>query len=128
MARESELIRLEEFVERLLGEFSSIKAEKQQLELLLREQQAENQRLQEALDSVDSERTDVRDRVSSIIARLERWEADLDSEAQDPEPVSVNSDPDGVNPDGNEQAVALGEDEPQNEDDRSGMQGSLFSA
>ena len=121
MARESELIRLEEFVERLLGEFTSIKAEKQRLELLLREQQAENQRLQEALDSVDSERTDVCDRVTSIIARLERWEADLDGEAQEPEPV-------GVNPDAGEPAMDAEEDGPQGEDDRSGMQGSLFSA
>jgi chromosome segregation ATPase len=121
MARESELIRLEEFVEKLLGEFTSIKAEKQRLELLLREQQDENHRLQEALDSVDSERTDVCDRVTSIIARLERWEADLDGEASAPEPAEINP--------GNDDYLAdPAEDEPHGEDDRGGMQGSLFSA
>lgn len=121
MARDSEWIRLEEYVEKLLGEFSSVKAERQRLEKLLREQQAENKRLTEALNSVDSERTDVCDRVTSIISRLERWEADLDNDPPVPEPRLDVVAESGAEP------SEFNEDTDQDENDRSGVQGSLFS-
>lgn len=121
MARDSELIRLEEYVDKLLGEFSSVKAEKQRLEELLKEQKVENKRLADALNSVDSERTDVCDRVTSIISRLERWESELEGDVQIPET------PDQEAAEGDTVPVFKEEPAPQDEDDRGGVQGSLFS-
>ncbi len=83
MGSDSELIRLEAYVGRLLDEFSHLRAEKQQLEQQLQEQQAENKRLKKALDSVDSERTDICGRVNSLIERLERWESELEGDTPD---------------------------------------------
>lgn len=120
MASDSELIRLEEYVDKLLGEFSTVKAEKLRLEQLLREQQAENKRLVDVLNSVDSERTDVSDRVTSIIARLERWEADLENDTHVSESRHAES---AVG----EVAPVFKEEPAQDEDDRGGVQGSLFS-
>ena len=80
MGRDSELVRLEKHVERLLEEFTNLRAEKQRLEQEVLEQQAESRRLREVLDGVDSERTDVCDRVNSLIERLERWESELESD------------------------------------------------
>ncbi len=81
MGRDSELIRLEAYVGRLLDEFSNLRVEKQRLEQEIQEQYTENKRLKKALELVDSERTDVSDRVSSLIERLEQWESELEIDA-----------------------------------------------
>ena len=83
MGSDSELIRLEAYVGRLLDEFSHLRAEKRQLEQQLQEQHTENKRLMKALGSVDDERTAVCDRVNSLIERLERWESELEGDAPD---------------------------------------------
>lgn len=114
MGKDSELIRLEEYVERLLIGFTGLKVENQRLEQELEEQKTENSQLKQALESVDSERTDVCGRVTSLIERLERWESELESEP--PDNKAYDSEPDDE------------EEETLSEEDNGGtVQGSLFS-
>lgn len=80
MGRDDELIRLEVYVGRLLDEFSHLRVEKERLEQELQEKHLENKHLKQALDSVDSERLDVSDRVSTLIERLEQWESELEGD------------------------------------------------
>ena len=98
MGSDSELKRLEKYIDRLLKGYTALKAEKQQIEQQLtghqsdntqvkkeleqtakqlKEQQAENAKIRKELDSLDSERGVMRDRVSNLISQIERWEAEI---------------------------------------------------
>lgn len=96
MGSESELIRLEKYIERLLKGYTALKAEKQQVEQNLQKQKTETDKLQKELNSLDSERGSIRDRVNSLIGQIEQWESEVgeesgegdsddDSEEEDPE-------------------------------------------
>lgn len=80
MASDKELIRLEQYIERLLAGYSELKKEKQNIEQRLVEIQAENDKYKKELDSLDSERGVVRDRVNSLIGQIEQWETEVDEE------------------------------------------------
>ena len=80
MASDSELIRLEEYIERLLAGYSKLKKEKQNIEQRLVELQAENDKYKQELDSFDSERGVMRDRVNSLIGQIEQWETEIEEE------------------------------------------------
>ena len=80
MASDKELIRLEQYIERLLAGYSELKKEKQNIEQRLVEIQAENDKYKKELDSLDSERGAVRDRVNSLIGQIEQWETEVDGE------------------------------------------------
>jgi chromosome segregation ATPase len=107
MGSDNELVRLENYIERLLSGYAALKAEKQDVEKRLaavqeekaaaqgettaaqdeiaavKEElaaaQAQIEKLQGELDSVDSERTVTRDRVSSLIVQIEQWESELEA-------------------------------------------------
>ena len=81
MGSESELIRLEKYIERLLKGYTALKAEKQQVEQNLQKQKTENDKLQKELNSLDSERGSIRDRVNSLIGQIEQWESEVDEES-----------------------------------------------
>ncbi len=80
MGSDSELIRLEEYIERLLAGYTKLKKEKQNIEQRLVELQAENDKYRKELDSFDSERGVMRDRVNSLIGQIEQWETEIDEE------------------------------------------------
>ena len=54
MASDNELVRLEEYIERLLSGYSKLKKEKQNIEQRLGELQAENDKYRHELESIDS--------------------------------------------------------------------------
>ncbi|MBT8328932.1 MAG: hypothetical protein HKP52_09190 [Desulfofustis sp.] len=83
MASDKELVRLEEYIERLLAGYSKLKKEKQDIELRLGELQAENDKYKQELDSVDSERGVMRERVNSLIGQIEQWETEVEGEESD---------------------------------------------
>ena len=71
MGSDSELIRLEQYIERLLAGFSELKKEKQKIEQQLGTLQAENDQLKQELDSLDTDRDVMRDRVNSLIGQID---------------------------------------------------------
>ncbi len=98
MASENELIRLEQYIERLLAGYSDLKKEKQKVEQKLAELQtlhadfqAENDKIKKELDSLGSERGVMRDRVNSLIGQIEQWESEIEEEAKGEDSVSEES-------------------------------------
>lgn len=80
MGSDSELIRLEQYIERLLDGYAKLKKEKQNIEQRIVDLQAENDKYKQELDSLDSERGVMRDRVNSLIGQIEQWETEIDGE------------------------------------------------
>jgi predicted nuclease with TOPRIM domain len=74
MIETEDLGRLESVVEKLLTDFNNLKKENSELEELLEQQQGEINKLQATLDEVQSDRTQVQQRVSGILNSIEQWE------------------------------------------------------
>jgi len=83
MIETEDLGRLENVVGKLLADFNDLKAEKNKLENLLQQKNNEIDALQEAVDKVHSERTQVHQRVSGILSSIEKWEEHQSSQGQD---------------------------------------------
>ena len=110
MTEENELVRLEGFVASLLEKFNALQAENTDLTERLERREETIETLQDDLASMKDERGEISSRVSSLIGKIEDWEA---SSA-----VSVGG-TDEENPDEND-----------SEDDTSGsgVPGNLFTA
>ena len=78
MDRESELQRLEKFVEKILTRFSALKSEKLQLEQDVFERDLLIEELRETIASKETERDEISDRVNKIVDQMENWELNLD--------------------------------------------------
>ena len=79
MEHESEIKRLEEFVERLLTGYTGLKAEIKQLKQTIELHKSENEKLIEKVEEMASERGDLGGRVSALIDRIEAWESELET-------------------------------------------------
>lgn len=125
MAKESELVRLEKHIERLLAGYSDLQAEKLQLEAKLRDLRSENDRIRKELQTMDSEREEVCGRVTSLISRIERWESETEGRPSDDVPLEeVVSPPDpSVGAEGPDTV-----DLPEGEESGGSIQGNLFSS
>ncbi len=88
MEQESELQRLEKFVEKILTRFSALKAEKAQLEQEVFERDLLIEELRDNISSKVSERNEISDRVNKIVDQIEEWELNLE---QVEEVVTINS-------------------------------------
>lgn len=84
MAQEGDIARLEETVTGLLKKFTTLKAEKSVLEKNLAQKISENEELQARLNNMQTERSDVSDRVSSLLEQIELWENDGEEDVVDP--------------------------------------------
>ena len=121
MGSESELIRLEKYIERLLKGYTALKAEKQQVEQNLQKQKTETDKLQKELNSLDSERGSIRDRVNSLIGQIEQWESEVGEE-------SGEGDSDDDSEEADPEEDDLPEPEEMSEEERGGgVQKKLFS-
>jgi chromosome segregation ATPase len=80
MTKDSELSRLESFVEKLLAKFSELQVEKTQLEKDLAERDSAIEELRGNITTQDSERIEISQRVSKIVDQIEEWEQRLDGE------------------------------------------------
>jgi hypothetical protein len=78
MSQDSELRRLEQFVEKLLVRFSELRAEKERLLHDLRERELQVEELSTNLSSREMERSEISQRVSKIVEQIEEWEMGLD--------------------------------------------------
>lgn len=81
MEQESELQRLEKFVEKILTRFSLLKAEKGQLEQEVFERDLLIEELRENISSKVTERNEISERVNKIVDQIEDWEQNLEQGA-----------------------------------------------
>lgn len=80
MTQESDFIRLEETVQKLLKKYSMLKAAKEALEIRVRQKDQEVDELRMSIQNMQSERGDVSDRVSSLLDQIEQWEQEMEDE------------------------------------------------
>lgn len=80
MAQDNELQRLEKFVEKLLTNFSELKAEKARVEQKLFDTELKVEELQGDISSKNVERTEISERVNKIADQIAEWEQSLDDE------------------------------------------------
>ena len=80
MSQESELHRLEQFVEKLLARFTDLRAEKRTLEQDLLESELLVEELQSKISTKDTERSEISNRVNKIVDQIEEWEQSLDND------------------------------------------------
>ena len=96
MEQGAELVRLEEFVDKLLSKYNQLKSECVSLRETLRQREAECAELKNKTFLLSAERTEVGNKVAGLLGRIEQWE--------------------------NEQLAAV----PENPEEGSGTQGVLF--
>lgn len=82
MEHESELQRLEKFVEKILTRFSALKAEKAQLEQEVFERDLLIEELRENISSKVTERIEISERVNKIVDQIEEWELNLEADKE----------------------------------------------
>lgn len=149
---DNELVRLEKYIERLLAGYAALKTEKQEVEkqlaAVLEEKvaaqgettaaqdeitavkdelaavQAENEKMKGELDSLDSDRGVMRDRVNSMIGQIEQWESEIEI---DPAPDSSGDEIAEENTEDSEESGKSAEKE-SNEDRGGKAQKNLFTA
>lgn len=76
MDNNAELVRLEEFVDKLLAKYSQLKEDYHALQETLRERDAECAELKNNVFQLSTERTEVGNRVAGLLGRIEQWETD----------------------------------------------------
>jgi chromosome segregation ATPase len=74
MEQSAELVRLEEFVDKLLNKYNQLKAECRSLQETLRQRDAECADLKNTVFNLSAERTEVSNKVSGLLDRIEQWE------------------------------------------------------
>jgi len=80
MIQDSELSRLERFVEKMMKRFSELRDDKAQLLKDLGERDQIIEELRSNLSTRDSERGEMSQRVSKIVEQIEEWERTLEEE------------------------------------------------
>ncbi len=116
MDRDTELQRLEQFVEKLLLSFAELKEEKKQLLNKLKDRdgsiadlngnvaelESNIEELEGNISSKDNERTEISLRVGKLVEQIEDWELGLDDEVEE-EASSDESDEDASEDEGSVQ-------------------------
>ncbi len=74
MIQDSELVRLEKIVEKMMTRFSELRKERNRLQRSLREKNALIEELRDHLSARDVERGEISQRVNKIVAQIEDWE------------------------------------------------------
>ena len=120
MDKDTELQRLEKFVEKLLQSFAELKDEKKMLMKKLKERDALIAELEGNISSKDSERSEISMRVGKLVEQIEDWELSLDDEEEEvvDDEVVVTYDEDVAEEDVEEEAAA---------DEEGRVQHNLFS-
>jgi len=129
MEQESELHRLEKFVEKILTRFTALKEEKAQLEQELFERDLLVEELRETISSKVTERNEISDRVNRIVDQIEEWESNLEKGEEVATGNSSPEDPAVVEeePRSEEPPSELENMEDKSEDDKGRTQQNLFS-
>ncbi len=123
MEQESELQRLEKFVEKLLARFSALKVEKTQLEQDVFERDLLIEELRNNISSKVTERNEISERVNKIVDQIEEWEMNLDNEKEE---TTISSAAD-ADIDEQEQGSEAEQTEADNDEEERHVQHDLFS-
>ena len=80
MEKNAELVRLEQFVDTLLNKYNELKEMYHSLEATLRERDDECAALKSNIIDLKNERSEIGNRVSGLLGRIDQWEAEQDGE------------------------------------------------
>jgi chromosome segregation ATPase len=78
MVHEEELIKLEQSVERLIDNYNELKTENSRLKQRLEKIEQQKLQNQELVDTLQNERTEMHERVTGMISKIDEWEKSLD--------------------------------------------------
>ena len=78
MEGNTELARLEQFVDKLLVKYNELKDEYHAVKATLQERDTECADLKDQISDLSSERNHVGERVAGLIGRIEQWESEDD--------------------------------------------------
>jgi peptidoglycan hydrolase CwlO-like protein len=81
MEQVESLARLEEAIDKLLTTMQEMKLEKSQLESKLEEKEQETFELKQQLDTLQSERSRIHQRVTGLISSIDKWEMTAEPKA-----------------------------------------------
>jgi predicted nuclease with TOPRIM domain len=76
MENNAELVRLEEFVDKLLTKYNQLKSDYHTVQETLRQRDAECAELKNTIFGLSTERTEVGNRVAGLLGRIEQWESE----------------------------------------------------
>ena len=85
MENTTEIVRLEQFVDNLLGKYKKMKEMFYTLEGKLEERDRECEKLKETIAELRSERSEVGSKVASLLGRIEQWELEQEESAESDE-------------------------------------------
>lgn len=122
MEQESELQRLEKFVEKLLTRFSALKAEKAQLEQEVFDRDLLIEELRDNISSKVTERNEISERVNKIVDQIEEWELNLEKSE-----TAVDSSSETEKIDENDLHSEIEEIEERNDEEEKLVRNDLFS-
>ena len=83
MENNAELVKLEQFVDKLITKYQKLKEEFHALQTTLQERDAECADLKEQVSELSSERVVVGEKVSGLIGRIEQWEAEQEGREEE---------------------------------------------
>lgn len=95
MTEENELVRLEKFVSVLLEKFNALQAENKDLTERLLRRETTIGTLQDDLEFMEEERSDISSRVNILIGKIEEWESASGVSAEDDDSADKSSGSEG---------------------------------
>lgn len=120
MNEDSELSRLERFVEKLLVKYEELREEKAQLLKTLAERDSLIEDLEITVLTNDSERMVISERVNKIVDQIEEWEMNLEDESEADGVAEKDDDTTEIEPEESD-------DDKVDKEDDGRMQHNLFS-
>jgi len=91
MVQENEFERLEKFVHKLLSQYEQLLDKNVQLQKLLQQRQDEIEELRSRVDSADSERGDISQRIKNLIEEIEEWQHAFAEEGEEQDGTEAES-------------------------------------
>lgn len=88
MEQSVELVRLEEFIDKLLAKYSQLKSDYASLQETVRQREEECADLKKKVFALSAERTEVGNKVAGLLGRIEQWESEQISEGAEGPPES----------------------------------------
>ena len=82
MEQNEDLVRLEQFVEKLIESHNQLKKEKNEIMAQMQERQQEITELQEKIKNLQEDRSTIQTRVIGLIDRIDEWEKMLDQDEE----------------------------------------------
>lgn len=122
MSQENQFDRLEQFVNTLLTQYEQLLAKNMQLQSQLQQRQEEIEKLRDKVDSADSERGDISNRIKGLIDQIEGWQSAIGGQTENE--IAADGESEAVNEAADELSADDGDGG--NQERESGQQRKLF--